>query len=302
MKNILIAGGSGLVGTRLTQLLQAQEYTVTWLTRTANKPNALNVKCVAWDINNGTIDPTALQNIDYIINLAGEGIADKRWTKERKKAIIESRIASTQLLINTLCTQPHNVKAFVSASAVGYYGATTHHEILTENTPAYTDFLGTCCAAWEKEIFKLTNIRTVALRIGIVLTNKGGALPQMAKPVKLFVGSALGTGKQYIPWIHIDDLCAQFIAACTNTNYTGVYNAVAPTEEQCTNTEFTKAMAKQLHRPFLPINVPAFILKIIVGEMAAVVLNGNKISNTKIAQNGFIYTYPTLQKALANLL
>ncbi|MEQ1732669.1 MAG: TIGR01777 family oxidoreductase [Bacteroidia bacterium] len=302
MKNILIAGGSGLVGTRLTQLLQAQGHTVTWLTRTANKPNAFNVKCVTWNVNAQTIDPTALQNIDYVINLAGEGIADKRWTTLRKQAIIQSRIASTQLLVNTLNTQPHSVTAFVSASAVGYYGATTHTETLTENTPPYTDFLGTCCATWENEIFKLTHIRTVALRIGIVLTNKGGALPQMAMPVKLFVGSALGTGKQYIPWIHIDDLCAQFIAACTNTNYTGVYNAVAPTEAQCTNAEFTKAVAKQLHRPFLPINIPAFMLKIIVGEMAAVVLNGNKISNTKLAQNGFVYSYPTLQQALANLL
>lgn len=302
MKHILIAGGSGLVGTQLTQLLLAQGHTVAWLTRTANKTNKFNVPCFAWNINQQTIDPKAFENCDVVINLAGEGIADKRWTAARKQLIINSRVLSTQLLVTYLNTQPHHVTAFVSASAVGYYGATTHIQVLTETTAAATDFLGTCCLAWENEIIKLNNIRTVILRIGIVLTAKGGALPQMAMPVKLCVGSALGTGTQNLPWIHSADLCAMFAQASTNTNYNGVYNAVAPTAEQCTNAEFTKAIAQQLHRPFWPINVPTFALKLIVGEMAAVVVNGNKISNTKIENEGFRYEYPTLNVALKNLL
>ncbi len=302
MKHILIAGGSGLVGTQLTQLLIAQGHSVAWLTRNASKPNKFNVPCFAWDINQQTIDANAFEKCDVVINLAGEGIADKRWTNTRKQLIIDSRVLSTQLLVNYLNTKPHHVTAFVGASAVGYYGATTHTQVLTETTVAATDFLGTCCLAWENEIVKLQNIRTAILRIGIVLTAKGGALPQMAMPVKLFVGSALGTGNQNVPWIHINDLCDMFAQASIKANYNGIYNAVAPTAEQCSNTQFTRAIAQQLHRPFWPISVPTFALKLIVGEMAAVVVNGNIISNAKIENEDFVYQYPTLGIALKNLL
>jgi uncharacterized protein len=302
MQHILIAGGSGLVGKRLTYLLQQQGHTVSWLTRNANKTIA-NVTCYEWDINAQTINAKAFENCTTVINLAGEGIADKRWSTLRKKAIIDSRVLSTQLLVNYLNNNTHNVTSFVSASAIGYYGASTLNKALAENTPPANDFLGQCCLLWENEIFKLNKtIRTTVLRIGIVLTANGGALPQMALPVKLYVGSPLASGKQYLPWIHIDDLSNMFIQAATLPNYNGVYNAVAPTNKQCNNADFTKAIAKQLRKPcFLP-NVPAFMLKAIVGEMAILIINGNIIDSAKIEAEGFKYHYPTLAMALANLL
>lgn len=299
-KTILITGGTGLVGTRMTEILLEKGHKVKYLSRSAGVKNG--IECFSWDIKEGTIDQNAFNGVDAIIHLAGAGVADKKWTSERKREILESRTKSTQLLKTTLASIQHNVKSFVSASAVGYYGWDTGGVLVKEGSRFGDDFLATVTKAWEEEADQITalGIRTVKLRIGIVFSQKGGALYEIAKPVKLGVGAPLGSGDQYMSWIHIDDLCNMFIYAVENTSIEGVYNAVGPDPE--TNKTITKAVAEVLGKPcFLP-NVPAFVLKMILGKRAALVLGGSRVSSEKIVTTGFNFQYPELKLALTDLL
>ncbi|HMP98540.1 MAG TPA: TIGR01777 family oxidoreductase, partial [Cyclobacteriaceae bacterium] len=193
-------------------------------------------------------------------------------------------------------------KTFVSASAIGYYGFITSEDVLTEESKAGHDFLAGVVKQWEDEIFQVEklNVRTVAIRIGIVLSAEGGALKAMAAPVKWGFGAALGSGKQQIAWIHIDDLCAMFISALENENMSGAYNGVGL--YAVSNKDFTKAIAKMLNRPFFLPNAPAFVMKLILGEMADMVLQGSAVSAEKILSTGFTFKYKTLEAALENLL
>ncbi|MEQ9165163.1 MAG: TIGR01777 family oxidoreductase [Fulvivirga sp.] len=299
-KTILITGGTGLVGTRLTELLQSKNYAVKYLSRSSGIKNG--IESFQWDINAGTVDEKAFENVNSIIHLAGAGVADKKWTPQRKKEILDSRTKSTQLIKSTLEKIDHKVESFISASAIGYYGWDTGGVWVKEGSRFGDDFLATVTKAWEEEVdaIETLGIRTAKLRIGIVFSEKGAALYELAKPIKYGVGAPLGSGDQYMSWIHIDDLCEMFIYAVENKDVKGVFNAVGPNPE--TNKTITKAVAQVLGKPcFLP-NVPGFILKIILGKRAAMVLGGSRVSSEKIQSVGFNFKFPELKKALEDLL
>lgn len=297
MKRILITGASGLVGTHLTNALLQKGYQVVHLGR--SKRNG-SVPAFVWDVSPGKIDKQCLEGVDAIINLAGAGVADKRWTASRKRELLESRTQSLALLNTTLANHPHQVKVVVSASAIGYYGF-AGNEIFHEEDKPGVDFLAQLTQQWEAEADKIQSqsIRLVKLRIGIVLSDKGGALAEMAKPIRLGFGSALGSGKQHLSWIHIDDLCALFIKAIDDEKLNGAYNAVSG--NWVTNKEMTKAIAKKLNRSLWLPNVPGFVLKLMLGEMAEIVLEGSKVSADKIKQTGFEFKYTKLEEALKSL-
>ena len=297
--NVLITGGSGLVGKYLSKKLLENGYNVAILGR--KKPQNTTNKYF-WDIEKQEIEVGAVENADYIIHLAGAGIADKRWTQKRKIEIIESRTKSAELLFQTISKTNTKLKAIICASAVGYYGAVTTETIFKESDLPANDFLGKTCAKWEEKCrnFEKLNIRTVILRTGIVLTKKGGALEKMTKLIRMGIGSAIGNGKQYVPWIHIQDLCNIYIKAIEDNEIQGVYNAVAP--EHITYQEFAKTIAKILNKPFFFPNVPKIVLKLIFGEMSKLLLEGSRISSEKIQKTGFKFIYPKLKNALENLL
>jgi len=294
METILITGGTGLIGKQLGILLREKNYNVTVLSRTNSEaPNSY-----FWDIEKNFIEEKAITEADYIIHLAGAGIADERWTKKRKKELIDSRVNSTKLLYKNVVKLNPKLKGFIAASGIGYYGAITSETIFTENDAAGNDFLATICKLWEKESIKFDaiNIRTVILRTGIVLSKKGGAYEKMSKPIKLGVGSILGNGNQYVPWIHITDLCNIYIDAIENQKIHGIYNAVSP--QHTTNVALTNSIAESLNKKIRFPNTPAFVLKTLLGKMAIILLEGSKVSSEKILSTGFQFKYPTLKKAL----
>lgn len=297
-KKILITGASGLIGKRLTEMLLKKGYQVAHLSRT--KKSGM-VSSFVWDVEAGIIDIASLEGVETIIHLAGAGVADKRWSKSRKEEILESRRKSTQLLFDTLSKNSNQVKNFISASAIGYYGF-GQDEVFVEASPFGDDFLAKVTRAWEEEVDKIAalKIRIAKLRIGIVLSDKGGALVEIAKPIRLGFGSPLGNGKQYLSWIHIDDLCAMFIYAVETAAMQGAYNAVSG--EWATNKEMTEAIAKVLSKPLWLPNVPAFVLKIVVGQMAEIVLNGSKVSAEKVKDAGYSFKHTNLNQTLESLL
>jgi uncharacterized protein (TIGR01777 family) len=298
MKHILITGGTGLLGRQLTDALIIKGYTVSHLSRSPGKNPA--VKTFLWNVNTHTIDPACIDGVDTIVHLAGEGIAEKKWTDQRKKALIESRTHSIALIYNLLRTKPHTVKNIVSASATGYY-SDRGDELLTESSLPANDFLAECCILWEKAVDEGTKLglRVLKFRTGVVLTNQGGALPKMAMPVKLFVGSPLGSGKQWIPWIHHRDVLDMYLFGIDNDHLSGVYNMVAP--NPVTNAQLTQALARQLRKPLWAPNVPAFILKMLLGEMSTIVLGSTKVSAAKIEQAGFKFGCTTVEDALIDI-
>ena len=300
-QTVLITGGTGDIGRQLTQLLLQQGFQVSYLSR-SNK-SIPQVTVYQWDIKKGHIDPQAIATADHIIHLAGAGIADERWTDGRKKEILDSRTQSTELLAQALAKNTHHVKSFIGASAIGYYGADTGDRPLTETSVGGTDFMAQVVRAWERseEQIAALGIRTVKLRTGIVLTKTGGALPKLVQPIKLGAGAPIGSGQQYISWIHIDDMCRMYIEALTNESWRGVYNAVS--SGPVTNETLTRAIASVLHRPLLLPNIPTFAIKLLYGEMAIVVTGGNYVLNKRIAEEtDFTYKYTDLTKALENLL
>jgi len=297
---ILITGASGLVGTRLTEMLIAQGHTVAHLGRSAR--NRAGVKSYVWNVDDQQMDAAALTNTTTIVHLAGASVAEKRWTASRKREILESRTRSTQLLYDTLKKGNHSVKSFVSASAIGYYGFEDNDTLLTEDYPAGKDFMADVTKQWEEAVDRIATlgIRVVKLRIGIVLSEKGGALVEIARPVRWGVGAPLGSGDQHVSWIHIDDLCAMFIRAIENESMLGAYNATGP--YAVTNRELTRAIARTIHRPMFMPAVPGFALRMVLGEMADVVLTGSRVSSGKFQDEGFVFRFDTLEKALHDLL
>lgn len=297
-KKILISGASGLIGTRLTELLVDRKDSVAHLIRSKRKTD---IPSFQWDIPQQYVDPKALQGTDTIINLSGAGVADKRWNAARKQEIIESRVKPIRLLYETLKQQNHQVRNFISASGISYYG-TQQEKFFREADPPASDFLACTSQVWEEEADKIASlgIRVVKLRIGIVLSERGGALPKLITPVRFLVGAPLGSGIQYMSWIHIDDLCSIFMKAIDDSSLIGPYNAVSP--HPATNREMTHAIGKTLQKPVILPAVPGFILKIVLGEMADMVLTGNKVSADKIQEAGFRFRFPNLNEALADLL
>jgi uncharacterized protein (TIGR01777 family) len=300
-KKVLITGGTGLIGKRLTELLLEKGYEVAFLSR--KKATIPSVKVFEWDVNKGYIEENALENTDYLIHLAGAGVADERWTDERKKIIISSRTESLELIRKKLVEKNIRPAALISASGSSYYGEDTGDVRNTESSPPNNDFLSHVTVVWEKAADDIAalGIRTVKLRTGIVLSNDGGAVPKMAAPAKLGFGAPLGSGKQWISWIHIDDICQMYIDAMENESWEGAYNAI--TGQPVTNEELTKQICIALGKPQWLPNVPAFTLKLVFGEMASVVLGSSYLINERIAkETDFKYKFSELDKALKDIL
>jgi uncharacterized protein (TIGR01777 family) len=307
MPTILITGGTGMIGKRLTEMLVAKNYEVIILTRNllSSNNNLPSVSYAKWNVEQQTIDEKAIQKADHIIHLAGAGVADKRWTTKRKQEIVDSRTKSSELLVKALKETPNNIKTVVSTSAIGFYGEDTtisKQHGFTEDAVADTHFLGATCKLWEESIEPVTqlNKRLVKLRVGIVLSNSGGAFKEFAKPLNAGVATILGNGKQIISWIHIDDLCRIFIHAIENEQMNGMYNTVAP--NPVSNIELIMQLAKKRNRFFIPVYVPAFILKLVLGEMSIEVLKSATVNSIKIQRTGFNFLYPTLNDALNELV
>jgi hypothetical protein len=298
MASILVTGGTGFIGKKLCELLSNKGHKVGILSRNQHTKH----NSYYWNLETRHIDAKAIVEADYIIHLAGEGIADKRWTNERRQILINSRVETANLLFEKVKELNPNLKAFISASGIGYYGATTSKKIETENDAPGNDFISSICEVWEKAAsqFGALNIRTVIFRTAVVLSREGGALEKLSQPIKFGIGAPIGNGKQYIPWIHIDDLCNMYVEAIENNEIEGIYNAVAP--EHITNKSLTKIIAKKLKKPLWLPNIPAFVLKLIFGEMAVILLEGSRVSSEKIASTEFKFKYPTSTKALHNLL
>lgn len=293
---VLVTGGTGLIGQVLIPMLEDAGYEVILLSRTQK-----NEKSFLWDIETNFIDKQAIIKSQHLIHLAGTGIADKPWSESRKKEIIDSRVNSTALLLKSFKQNNIELKTVVAASAIGYYGTVTNEHVYTENDSPGNGFLADSCVQWEKATSQLSEItdKLVQLRIGIVLDKNGGALKKIAQPIHFYAGAALGTGKQYTPWIHVKDLCNIIMFALKNQQVKGIYNAVS--SSNITNAEFTQAIGKALHKPILLPPVPAFVLKTILGEMANMVLEGSKVSNQKIKQAGFKFQYDNIDEALQQI-
>ncbi|MBK6383369.1 MAG: TIGR01777 family protein [Chitinophagaceae bacterium] len=308
MPTVIITGGTGLVGKALGHALLAKGYHIIILTRTLpstdHSPQSIKgIQYAKWDIESQTIDENAIASADYIIHLAGAGVADKRWTKKRKQEIVDSRVKSCKLLADSLKTISNKVKAVVSASAIGWYGPDRilpNPTPFAESDPADESFLGSTCRQWEESIEPVTQSgkRLVKLRIGIVLSKDGGALKEFIKPLKFGVAAILGSGKQIISWIHIDDLVQLFITAMEIETWQGTYNAVAP--NPVSNKELTLQLAKSRKKFFIPIHVPTFILKIMLGEMSVEILKSATVSSQKVQKAGFQFSFPTIKDALTN--
>ncbi|OYU96857.1 MAG: TIGR01777 family protein [Bacteroidetes bacterium B1(2017)] len=298
MAKILISGGAGLIGSNLTKNLEMRGHEVILLSRNPKKNKQTSFY---WNPAKGEIDLDCLKGTDCIINLAGTGVADKRWTSAYKAEILDSRVSATQLLIKTLQNNPNQVSTFIGASAVGIYGNNPVAGA-TEESEIGDTFLADVCAQWEQETLKAKQlgIRTLIVRIGIVLSKEGGFIKEMSMPAKFGFGAALGSGKMITPWIHINDLSRIFIHLLEQHKLTGIYNGVSPHPE--TNKELVRIICKALKRPYWMPSVPEFMLKILVGEMAPMLLADQKISAKKIISTGFKFQFPNAHDAIMELL
>ena len=299
MSNVLITGGSGLIGKHISALLLGKGYTVGHLTRSDNK-KLDNIKLFTWDVDKGKIDQHAIPWADHIIHLAGETVG-QRWTKSVKQKILLSRVDSTLLIVEELKKRKHQLKSLICASAVGYYGDDTSDKLLIEESPQGDGFLADVVAHWEEAADTAVNYteRLVKIRIGIVLSEEGGALSKMAMPIKWGIGSALGSGKQWLSWIHINDLCNMFLQAVEKPLH-GIFNGVGA--KPATNNDFTKLLAHQLKRPIILPRVPAFVLKLMLGEMSVLALGSNKVEPVAFLKEGFTFGFPNLDEALKSLV
>lgn len=305
METILITGGTGMIGKALTQMLTAKGYGVIILSRSKKKSDQPNVSFAVWDVEKQTIEVDAIKKADHIIHLAGANVAEKRWTENRKQEILESRTMSGALLVKALKENENKVKTVVSSSAIGWYGPDNKESAkngFEETEPYYDDFLGNTCFQWEESTKKIEALgkRLVYLRTGIVLDNDGGALKEFKKPLQFGIAAILGSGKQIISWIHIEDLCRMYIYTIEN-NISGVFNAVAP--NPVSNKTLTVELAKKLRgKTYIPIHVPSFVLKIGLGEMSIEVLKSATVNADKIRNKGFKFLYPSLDAALNELV
>ncbi|UXP33735.1 TIGR01777 family oxidoreductase [Reichenbachiella agarivorans] len=297
---VLITGGNGLVASHLTALLIAKGHTVRLLSR--NHFKHLTAEVFEWDIRSGYIEEGALDGVEVIIHLAGAGVAEHKWTEKRKKEIYDSRIDSTRLFYEVLSKRKQKPATFICASAIGYYGYEPFSHWSKEDDAEGKDFLAEVTIDWEKEADKIADlgIRVVKPRIGLVLSSRGGALDKIAQPIKWCVGAALGSGNQICNWIHVDDLAAMIEYFMHNKATVGAYNAVG--NDPVTNLRLTQLIASALRRPLWMPNVPEFVLKILLGEMAEIVLEGHHISNQKVIDSGFKFKFTSAEDAIKDIL
>ena len=305
MATILIGGGSGLIGQRLSAMLIEKGYDVIILSRKIKTSTNPQLSYALWNTDTNTIDINAVAKSDYIINLAGEGVADKRWTNKRKKAIVDSRVKSCELIVQTLRNNANKVKAVFNASGISWYGDDDENKngAFTEDAPVTTDFLGETCKLWEESIEPIITLgkRLVKIRTGIVLSRMGGALPEFIKPARFGIAAILGSGKQMQSWIHIDDMCRLYIHALENEIVQGVYNAVAPKPVDIKT--LVNTVAKKIKGSFyLPVYIPSFVLKIILGELSTEILKSITVSSQKIRDTGFQFVFPSIEAAVNDLV
>lgn len=303
MATVLITGGTGMIGKALAKALLEKGYHVIILSRSGNKrEEATNLSYAQWNVHGQTIDKDAVICSDYIIHLAGASVADKRWTKKRKQEIVDSRVKSVELLVKTLKENPNQVKAVFSSSGIGWYGpdpVVPNPNPFTEEDPSSGDFLGTTCKLWESSIATAAQLgkRVAIFRTGIVLKSGDGPMKEFERPLRFGIAAILGNGKQIVSWIHIDDLVRLYITAIENENINGVYNAVAPAP--VSNKDFTIQLAKTKRGKFyIPIYVPSFVLKIVLGEMSIEALKSATVSCNKLLYAGFDFSFPTIAAAL----
>jgi uncharacterized protein (TIGR01777 family) len=293
MKTVLIAGGTGLIGRKLTSVLKERGFKVYKLSR----KNTRRRGYITWNPELQTADSKNFHKINILVNLVGSNIADKRWSTARKQELIQSRV-NTTLFLRKLAGQIPNLEYYISASGINCYGPESAH-VHTEEDPLGGDFLSQLVKEWEAASDTFSDIVPVTkLRIAMVLSKEGGALRKMKLPFKFGFGAALGTGKQNMPWIHLDDLCRMFVFSIEN-NLEGVFNAFSA----CTsNIDFSRALAKAVKRPFIMPNVPSKFLRFFLGERASILLDGIKVSNDKIVSKGFTFQHKTIGSTLKHLM
>ena len=298
--SIMITGGSGMIGRHLTSTLLSEGYKVSHLSRNINQFG--KVRVFRWDPEKGILDPIAFEGVDYIIHLAGANIGEKRWTKVRKEEIIRSRVESAKLLYDVITSNNIQLKAFISASATGYYGSLTSDKLFKEDDHASTDFLGNTCRLWEEGscLFEKAGNRTVKIRTAVVLEKSDSALSKMMMPAKFGFLLQTGDGRQYMPWIHIKDLCNIYLKAIEDQKMNGAYNAVSPSF--VTHKEFIMTLGKVMNKSVLPVSVPSFALRLALGEMSDVILKGNRVSSEKIVTAGYSFIFSNLHDALNDVL
>jgi len=305
METVVITGGTGLIGKALTEMLIGKSYNVIILSRKERAAKA-NLRFAVWDVKKGTIDESVIREADHIIHLAGAGVVDKKWTEKRRQEIIDSRVKSGELLVRSIAAIPNHVKTFIAASAIGWYGedpVIPNPNPFTEEAPADKGFLGVTCYLWEQSLEPLnkTAVRIVKLRTGIVLSTEGGALAEFRKPIMAGIAGILGDGKQMISWIHIEDLCRQYLYAIENKMVSGVYNAVAPSP--VSNKDLTITLARKIKGKFyVPLHVPVFVLKMMLGERSVEVLKSATVSTAKLKRLGFTFLYPSIEAAIDKLI
>jgi uncharacterized protein (TIGR01777 family) len=305
MQTVLITGGTGMIGKALTTQFLEKGYKVIVLSRQDKRSQRLNLSFAKWDVEKGEIVKDAIEQANIIVHLAGEGVADKRWTVKRKQAIVDSRVRSGNLLVKALTENKHQVTTLIAASAIGWYGPDTPTSLengFIETDPADDSYLGNTCKLWEAstEAIGGMGVRIVRLRIGIVLNKRGGALAEFLKPAKFALATILGTGKQIVSWIHHQDLCKMMLFAIETQAIQGVYNAVSP--NPVTNKKLVLTIAKNKYPIYFPAFVPAFMLKLILGEMSIEVLKSANVSAQKIQDAGFVFDYPTIEEAIPDLI
>jgi uncharacterized protein (TIGR01777 family) len=298
--SILISGGSGLVGRYLTSALLSEGYRVSHLSRKAGQPGSVRV--YQWNPEQNIVDPQIFDGVDFLIHLAGANLGEKRWTKKRKEEIVTSRVNSTRLLHKVITDNGNPLKAFISASAIGYYGSVTSDKIFKEDDMPATDFLGATCKMWEDsaDLFGNSGIRTIKIRTAVVLEKSDSALSKLMKPARFGFLVNTGDGRQYMPWIHIQDLCNIYHKAITDPEMKGAYNAVSP--QHVTSREFMKTLAKVMKKQVFPIPVPAIVMNAALGEMSDVILKGSRASSDKIINAGYRFIFTNLQDALIDII
>lgn len=306
MSIVAITGGTGMVGNALTHALLKEGYEVIIFTRRLpeGRIRMPGVKYAIWDPGSGVIDASAISGTDHIVHLAGAGVADKRWSRARKKEIQDSRVKGGELLVRALMDTPNMVKSIVTASAIGWYGpdpVIPNPEPFTEANPSFDDFLGNTCRLWEESIRPAASMgkRVVTFRTGIILSKTGGTLEEFRKPMRFGVAAILGRGTQVFSWIHLDDLVRMYLMAIKNESMNGIYNAVAPVP--VSNRKLSLTLARVRRKKFIPVKVPSFVLKMVLGEMSIEVLKSATISSSKIREAGFVFEFPTIEEALEDI-
>lgn len=301
MQKILITGATGLIGREIVKVCHEQNITVHYLTTSKNKLSSTdNYKGFYWNPDNNEIDETCFEGVDTIINLAGATIS-KRWTDSYKNVIMSSRTQTAKLLYDAIVKHKFPVTQIVSASAIGIYPDSDINYYEEDESRTSDSFLGQVVQQWETAIdtFSTLGIKVTKIRIGLVLSEKGGALPEIAKPIRFGAGAAFGSGEQWQSWIHVEDLASLFVFAVTR-KLEGVFNGVAP--NPVTNTELTKAVAKVLHRPLILPNIPKAAMKLVLGDMHILLFESQRVSATKTEATGFEFEYHHLEPALLEIL